>query len=305
MMSLLRHILMGFLLLWTLRARAQQEATYAQYMFNGMAINPAYAGQHRALSVSVLSRFQNVGLPGAPTTQSLSVHSPLANQRFAVGALFVHDKIGVISQTEFSGVYAYRIPINPLATLSFGVQAGFSRYNAQYSLLDIYQTDPAFSQDISETRPNVGAGVFYDHTTWYAGLSMPHMLNNIFTRGSDMTSVRQSFPVILTAGYVFPISRAIYLKPNTLVKMVDGRIVEVDINANFLFDDVLWFGISYHTSNAINLLIDLQVTDQLRFGYSYTASLGEIKTVEIGSHEVFLGYVFKFNSKGIVSPRYF
>ena len=304
-MRRLDAILAGCLLLIALDVHAQQEATYAQYMFNGLAINPAYAGQHKALSISVLSRFQNVGLPGAPTTQSLSVHSPLANQRFAVGALFVHDKIGVISQSEFSGVYAYRIPVTTRGTLSFGVQAGISRYVAQYSQLDIYQSDPAFSADISETRPNIGAGVFYDHTNWYVGLSMPHMLNNIFSRDSNLATVRQPFPVILTGGYVFPISRAIYFKPNALIKMVDGRIVEMDINANFLFDDVVWFGLSYHTSNAINLLIDMQLTDQIRLGYSYTASLGEIKTIEIGSHEIFLGYVFKFNSKGIVSPRYF
>lgn len=289
----------------SLSVRAQQEATYAQYMFNGMAINPAYAGQHRALSVSVLSRFQNVGLPGAPTTQSLTVHSPLVNQRFAVGALFVHDKIGVISQTQFSGVYAYRVPVSLRATLSFGIQAGLSRYVAQYSALDIYQSDPAFSQDVNETRPNIGTGVFLDHTDWYVGLSAPHMLNNVFTRDSDLMTIHQPFPVILTGGVVFPISRLINFKPNTLIKMVDGRIVEVDINANFLFDEVVWVGVSYHTSQALNFLVDLQVTDQLRMGYSYTAALGEIKSAEIGSHEVFLGYIFKFNSKGIVSPRYF
>jgi type IX secretion system PorP/SprF family membrane protein len=299
--------LVGFLffLVCVIPSRAQQEATYAQYMFNGLAINPAYAGQHKALSLSVLARFQNVGLPGAPTTQTFSAHSPLANQRFAVGALFVHDKIGVISQTQFSGMYAYRLPVSAKGTLSFGIQAGLSRYAAQYSALDIYQTDPAFSQDINETRPNIGAGVFLDHTNWYAGLSAPHMLNNVFTRGSNLTSVHQPFPVILTGGVVIPISRAIHFKPNTLIKMVDGRIVEVDINANFLFDEVVWLGVSYHTSQAINILMDLQVTDQLRLGYSYTASLGEIKSIEIGSHEIFLGYVFRFNSKGIVSPRYF
>ncbi len=286
-------------------SQAQQEATYAQYMFNGLAINPAYAGQHRALSVSLLSRFQNVGLPGAPTTQTLAVHSPLANQRFAVGALFVNDKIGVITQTQFSGIYAYRIPISFQGTLSFGIQAGISRYFAQYSALDIYQTDPAFSQDIQEVRPNIGTGAFLDFTNWYIGLSAPHMLNNVFTRGSNLTSIHQPFPIILTGGYVFLISRAVRFKPNTLIKMVDGRIVEVDLNANFLFDEVLWAGISYHTSQALNFIVDLQLTDQLRLGYSYTAALGEIKSAEIGSHEIFLGYIFKFNSKGIVSPRYF
>jgi type IX secretion system PorP/SprF family membrane protein len=176
---------------------------------------------------------------------------------------------------------------------------------AQYSALDIYQSDPAFSQDIYETRPNVGAGVFLDHTNWYVGLSAPHMLNNVFTRDSDLMTIHQPFPVILTGGVVFPISRAIDFKPNTLIKMVDGRLAEVDVNANFLFDEVIWIGISYHTSKAINLMADLQVTDQLRLGYSYTAALGEIKSAEIGSHEIFLGYVFRFNSKGIVSPRYF
>jgi type IX secretion system PorP/SprF family membrane protein len=304
-MRRLSIILASLLLLPASVSWAQQEATYAQYMFNGMAINPAYAGQHRALSVSVLSRFQNVGLPGAPTTQSLAVHSPLVNQRFAVGALFVHDKIGVISQTQFSGVYAYRVPVSLRGTLSFGIQAGVSRYSAQYSALDIYQTDPAFSQDVNETRPNIGTGIFLDHTDWYVGISAPHMLNNVFTRDSDLMTIHQPFPVILTGGVVFPISRSIHFKPNTLIKMVDGRIVEVDINANFLFDEVIWAGISYHTSQALNLLVDLQVTDQLRLGYSYTAALGEIKTVQIGSHEIFLGYIFKFNSKGIVSPRYF
>ncbi len=304
-MRYLPYLLFFLFLLTGLQAAAQQEATYAQYMFNGLAINPAYAGQHQALSVSVLSRFQNIGLSGAATTQTFAIHSPLLNQRFAVGALFVHDKLGVIDQTEFSGIYAYRLPVTENSTLSFGIQAGISKYSAQYTRLDIYQADPIFSQDIIETRPNIGAGVFYNHLNWYVGLSMPHMVNNIFSRGNNLTSIKQSFPIILTGGYVFPISRTIRFKPNALVKMVDNRIVEVDLNANFLFDEVLWFGASYHSSNSFNFLVDVQLTDQIRLGYSYTMALGEIKTVEIGSHEVFLGYIFKFKSKRIVSPRYF
>src|SRR4051794_37943724 len=106
----------------------QQQATYAQYMFNGLAINPAYAGSQEALSVNFLTRFQNVGLPGAPNTQTLSIHSPIAGQRFAVGFLAIHDKIGVINQTGISGIYAYRIPLPNKATLSFGLQIGMASY---------------------------------------------------------------------------------------------------------------------------------------------------------------------------------
>lgn len=284
---------------------AQQQATFAQYMFNGLAINPAYAGQHKALSASVLSRFQNLGLPGAPTTHSFSVHSPLLNQRIAVGALFVYDKIGVISQTGFNGIYAYRLPITSKSSLTLGIQGGVSSYNATYSQLETPQPDPVFSQDIRQLRPNIGAGVFLNCQTWYIGLSAPHLVNNIFTRGSDLATVRQNVPIILSGGYVMDLSSKVKFKPNGLLKLIDNHPVEADINANFLFDGVLWAGVSYRTSNSLNFLLDLQVTDQLRFGYSYTAAFGRIRAIEIGSHEFFVGYILNYKMKGIISPRYF
>lgn len=286
-------------------AHAQQQATFSQYMFNGLAINPAYAGTHEALSASLLTRFQNVGLQGAPTTQTFSIHSPLVNQRMAVGFMVVHDKIGVIGQTGVSGVYAYRIPMNDDATLSFGLQAGLGMYNAQYSQLDVYQIDALFADDIRQTRPNFGAGIFYNHTDWFVGFSMPHMMNNVFSRGANLNTIKQSTPLILTGGYVYTINPMLQVKPNFLFKIVDGRPVELDLNANILFDEVIWFGLSYKFSTALTMLTELQITDQFRFGYSYSVTMGPIRTAELGSHEILLNYRFKFNMKGIVSPRYF
>ncbi|MEP2671111.1 MAG: type IX secretion system membrane protein PorP/SprF [Cyclobacteriaceae bacterium] len=285
--------------------QAQQQATFSQYMFNGVAINPAYAGTHEALSVSLLTRFQNVGLEGAPTTQTLSIHSPLVNQRMAVGLMVVHDKIGIIGQTGVSGIYAYRIPMSNDATLSFGLQAGLGMYNAQYSQLDVYQPDFLFSDDIRQTRPNFGAGVFYNHTNWFVGFSMPHMMNNVFSRGANLNTIKQSTPIILSGGYVYTINPMLSIKPNFLFKVVDNRPVEFDLNANILFDEVIWFGLSYKFSNALTMISELQITDQLRFGYSYSVTMGPIRSAELGSHEILLNYRFKFNMKGIVTPRYF
>src|ERR1043166_6141635 len=122
-----------FALLFTMNAAAQQVASYTQYMFNGLAINPAYAGSHEALSTSFLSRFQNVGLQGAPNTQTLSVHSPLLNKRVALGLLVIHDQISVIDQTGVHFSYAYRLPVfSGKGTLSMGIQAGIGFYRADY-----------------------------------------------------------------------------------------------------------------------------------------------------------------------------
>ena len=313
----MRIFIVGLALsLTSLSGFTQQVATYAQYMFNGLAINPAYAGSHDALSLSALGRFQNVGLPGAPNTQTFSAHSPLLNERVALGFLVVHDELSVIGQTGINAMYAYRLPLNAgKSILSFGLQAGVSIYNAQYSKVDCWQCitnpgysgppDPAFQSNIRETRPNMGAGVFYSTQKFYAGVSMPHMVNNVFERGEDFRTVYQNKPLILTGGYVFTLNRVLKLKPNFLFMMIDNRPVEFDLNASLLFDEVLWFGLSYKSSSQIAMFTQFKINDQLQFGYSYTIAMGPIKTVELGSHEVMLNYRFWFHKKGVISPRYF
>src|SRR5688572_1975840 len=184
----MRIFLTGLIVLLSFSiASAQQAATYSQYMFNTLAINPAYAGSHDALSISALGRFQNVGLSGAPNTQTLSVHSPLVNSRVGVGLLVIHDELSVIGQTGIHFSYAYRLPVNnKKATLAFGLQGGMSMYNAQYTKLDLYNNaangnpDPLFSENIRDQRPNFGAGIYYSTQKSYVGISMPTMVNNVF-----------------------------------------------------------------------------------------------------------------------------
>lgn len=289
-------------------ANAQQVATYAQYMFNGLAINPAYAGSHEVLSATALVRFQNVGLDGAPKTQTFSLHSPLLNKRVGLGVLAIRDEIGVITQTGLQFSYAYRIPLSEKVTLSMGLQGGIGIYDANYTELELPPTptpDPAFQYDVHETRPNIGAGLYLYSANYYIGLSAPHLVNNAFDRGENFETIYQNKPILLTAGYVFPIHRLLKLKPNFLLKVVDDRPVEFDLNANLLFDEVLWAGISYKSTKTISVILQAQITDQLQVGYSYQISAGPIRTVELGSHEVMLNYRFKYNKKNIVSPRYF
>jgi len=289
---------------------AQQQATYAQYMFNGLAINPAYAGSHDVLSASALLRYQSVGVPGAPNTQTLSVHSPLNNEKVALGMLIIHDKIGVIDQVGVNAIYAYRLFFSKdkerPKVLSFGLQAGFSTYQAKYSELDIYHpTDPSFTQDVNQAMPNFGFGMYYYTDKFYAGLSAPNLMYNVFDRGDDLETIVQSNPIILTSGYVFALSRLIKLRPNFLMKILDKKAVELDLNANLSFDDVLWLGVSYQAFSSVNLLAEVQVTNQIRIGYSYAFRTSSIKRVDLGSHEFMINYKFKYPKSGIITPRHF
>ena len=58
-MKHIRNILLtGTAVLAMVQAYAQQEVMVSQYMFNGLFLNPAYAGSHGYVSSSLLHRAQ-------------------------------------------------------------------------------------------------------------------------------------------------------------------------------------------------------------------------------------------------------
>lgn len=297
---------MNFALLYSLNTWGQQQATFSQYMFNGLAINPAYAGSHNVMSATASMRYQSLGLEGAPNTQTFSAHSPLLNDKVGIGVLFVRDKIGVIEQMSLNGSYAYRIGLGEKFKLAFGLQAGITTYDANYSeLVILNQNDPAFQEDIDETRPNFGGGIYLNSENFYFGVSAPHLVNNVFDRGPDLTTIVQENPIMINTGYVITLSRMFTLMPNTLVKFVDGRPVEFDFNSTVSVDDVLWVGASVKAFNAVTLLTQLQITTQFRLGYSYSITSNSLRTVDLGSHEIMLNYQFKYPKDGLITPRHF
>jgi len=302
--------LIVFMLLWVSDSYGQQQATFSQYMFNMLAINPAYAGSQETLSATALLRYQSIGVPGAPNTQTLSAHSPLRNEKVALGFLVIHDKIGVIDQVGINAIYAYRLFLSSKnqrpKVLSFGLQAGFNTYNARYSELNMYNPgDPLFNSDIRQTTPNFGFGIYYYTDKYYAGISAPNLMYNVFERGQDFETITQTNPIMFMGGYVFSLSRVVKLKPNFLVKLLDDKLVEIDLNANVSFDDVLWLGVSYKINSAVDLLTEIQVTNQIRIGYSYSFTTNSLNRVDLGSHEFMINYRFKYPKLGVVTPRHF
>lgn len=280
-------------------AFAQFEAGYTQYMFNGLAINPAYAGSHQSLDISLISRFQSPAVDGTPNTQTLSMHSGIKNKNIGLGLMVITDKIGVTRQTGFYASFAYKIKFKK-STLSLGLQGGATSIKSDYSQLLIKQPgDPLASGDIKELQPNIGAGLYYHSKYFYAGLSMPQMIAEI------NNNISQLKPIILTSGIVFRLNEALMLKPNILLRFVEQKVVEMNYNLNLLVHEILWLGVSYRPTSSISGLMELQLTDQLRLGYAYDATLSDLRRADSGSHEIMLNFQLRFSKKKVVNPRYF
>jgi type IX secretion system PorP/SprF family membrane protein len=291
-------------------AMAQQEAMYTQYMFNMLAINPAYAGSRNVASVTALYRDQWVGMEGAPRTGTLTLDAPLDDKHLGLGIQVYNDRIGITNTTGGYFSYAYRIRFDQ-GTLAFGLQGGLSQYRADFTSVALNTGSPvdvAFSQNINKMLLNFGTGIYYSTDRFYLGLSSPQLLNNKLsdlTVQEDNSFAGQHLHVFLATGYVFPVNEDLNFKPSVLLKGVRGAPLEADLNATLWIRDVIAIGAQYRTEASIAGLIELQVSPQFKIGYAYDSSTTKLVQYNSGSHEIMLRYEFGFPKGKILSPRYF
>jgi type IX secretion system PorP/SprF family membrane protein len=288
---------------------AQQLPQFTQYMYNTISINPAYAGSREALSIVGLHRSQWVGFKGGPITQTLSIHTPLRNERVGLGLSFIEDDLGPQNFSYLYGDFSYTIPAGYKTKLAFGIKAGFTGFTFDQEFRgDIGNiNDPLIYGTEDRWSPNIGAGVFLHSDKYYLGLSAPRILNNDLNTEKDFEALER-ISYYFTGGYVFDLSKSLKFKPAFLVKATNGAPVSYDLTGNFLFNEKFWLGGSYRINNqtaAIGGIVDFQVSRQLRIGYAYEKPISDIARYTTGTHEVLLIYEFKFISDKLKSPRYF
>lgn len=293
------------------KAEAQIDPQFTQYMFNETFINPAYVGSRESISATLLYRNQWVGIDGAPKTQTFSIHAPLKSRRIGLGVSVINEEIGISHQLSVYGYFAFRI-LYPHSALSFGLGGGFSNHEERLSsVTTIAQGDQQFMNDVTKDfLPNSSFGIYYYNKKFYAGLSIPRLMENKIVISSVNSVVENKvnyklWHYNLATGYVFTLNEDLKFKPSLLIKMVQNAPVETDIDANFIIHDFLWLGVGYRTGDAVAGLVGLQISRQLMFGYSYDYTLTPLQTYNSGTHELSLRYNFGYNKKLVISTRYF
>jgi type IX secretion system PorP/SprF family membrane protein len=293
---------------------AQQDAMYSQYMFNHLALNPAYAGKDGFLTGVLLFRKQWVGLDGAPSTASFAMHAPSRNDRHGYGLQLVNDEIGVTRNTTLNLNYAFRIHMGENAVLALGLLGSLTNYNADFNSVrtgsDIDPAngiDPAFNgNNINLMIPNAGAGLFFHTKRFYLGASAPRLIEQHLSDKGTSSEALQSRHYFATTGLVIGADHAaVKFRPSILAKYQPAAPIQFDFNAHFLFADKFWLGASYRTRDAVVFMAELNLSTWLRLGYAYDYSITDLSNFTTGSHEFMLGFDLNFNKRAMISPRYF
>lgn len=287
---------------------AQHTPLTSQYLFNGLLINPAYAGSRDALAANLTWRNQWVGIEGAPETQVLSVHAPLNRRKMGLGLMILNDRIGVSRETGIYFNYAYRIKFRK-GRLSFGLGGGLSILKAEWTeVRTTEQGDAQFAQNTpSALQPNFSAGAFYYKKKFFMGASVPFFLSHRYNADRNNYSVSndvRQYQPMLTGGYVFDLNRKLKLKPSALLRYQYGGAVQGDLSANLIIREKVWLGASYRSGDSFVGMLEVLPKPQLRFGYSYDMGISSITPYHSGTHEVMVQYEFGYRIK-IRDPRYF
>lgn len=287
-------------------ANAQQDPQFTQFFYNKLIMNPAYAGSKDLLCLTGLYRSQWTGLDGQPTSFLFSADAQLPllfGQYFGVGFTGYGDFIG------FEKNYSFRLAANWRSKQLIGpgyLRAGLDLGATSKGIDGAKWIYPSGIQENSIEQLNgrnniafeAGVGVYYYSdpsaaNSWYAGVSLLHLAGMRFA-DINITQARHMF---IMGGYTFSnmFNGDWAINPNVLIK-TDFATAQVDLNANAIYKENFWGGLTYRFQDAIgiNLGLNLQGVKAslpaLQIGYSYDINLSRLSSYNSGSHEIVLRY---------------
>jgi len=322
------HILTITLALFASATQAQQTIQFSQYVFNGLAINPAYAGYKEDVTLNLSSRVQWVGINNAPKTGTASIDGLLntTDKNVGLGLIATYDQLGPETTSSVYVNYAYRLRLDALDTkrLCFGIALGAIQYRLNGDLFNATDAGdgsvPTGSQ--SNATPDFRLGIYYYSSSFYAGASVFNLLTGLNTNLVDNIQLaKQVRTAYFTAGAMLPLSDYIDLKPSFMLKSDFKGPANLDVGTYLVFNKSVWLGTSYRTgvsiwtngslqsglsnSDAVAAIVQFNVNDHFRIGYSYDFTTSSLASSQTGSHELSLSLGFPGKKQRVISPRYF
>lgn len=288
-------IVFSFLVIET-KVEGQLVPVYSQYLVNQSVINPAFAGGNNCLNITALYRQQWSNYEGAPSTRTLSVHSPLRNRSLALGLNVVNDVMGVTSNTLIEGQFAYRIRLSRAHKLSLGLGVGLFLNKNNLAKVKVNDGgDEVFATNVNSTLPTFSFGAYFEHKRYFIGVSALNLNRNMVTA---QTFIYQQ-PIYLLAGYNYKVNEMLSLSPSVLLKKINRNPLQLDLNLFLTYNKQFRFGASYRTVDALYFVLQFQLNEQLQIGYSYDYALTAIRAFQNGSHEISVRYLFQYKTQTV------
>lgn len=274
--------------------RAQWDVQFSDYTALKSYYNPATSGADGMLNVQAAYSMQMVGYKHAPQTMYVGADMPVyfLSPRHGAGLSFFNDNAGIFSTTKISVQYAYNAKVGQLGRLAVGFQGAMLTEKIDPAKATLEESnDPAFPSSATDgNRVDLGAGLYYCHPKFWAGVSSLHLLAPTIEIGErNEVSIDRMF--YLMGGCNIKLKNSlISVHPSFLVQSnLKSWREDVQCKVMYEYDGRVFFGgLGYSPGISTTVLIG-GVFHGISIGYNYqmyTQGIGMLN----GSHELVFGY---------------
>lgn len=294
------------------KTEAQTDAQMSQYYEVPTLFNPAAIGPTDFIRIRGAGRLQWIGIDGAPKTFLGAADMPfkVGTQRFGVGVVAQQEGIGLYNSLNLGAQIGYKLR-KLGGEFTIGLQIGM--FDQRFKGSEVYipdgdeyhqsGDDAIPTTDIHGTALDLGAGVWFNRRTWYAGVSMTHLTSPSIKMGgenggsgTDETiyefDVRRT--LYFTAGCNIPIKNTLFeVMPSVLAKS-DFTFFSAEATLRGRYNKFLSFGVGYRWNDAVIATIAAEIKN-FYIGYSFDYATSSLHSASAGSHEIVVGYSLKLN----------
>ncbi|QMU26888.1 PorP/SprF family type IX secretion system membrane protein [Adhaeribacter radiodurans] len=300
----MRKYLYVLTILFTVRIStfAQQQPQFSHYSFNGMYLSPAYAGITDKTEINMLYRYQWAGYNasfdggGAPKTGLISISLPVRFLGGGVGLYATNDRLGATESTSAALAYSAHIKVGT-GKLGIGIQGNLTNIKkGDYRPND--PGDPSVPENSSDSKYDIGAGLWYQSSILYIGGGINNLLQSKFrfedsarneTSGFGLFTARNH--AYLTAGYYLNVSPAVTVVPTAIVKY-DLNKLSVEAGGRAILNEKYYAGVGYRHQEAVTGMAGIYLlrNNALQLGYAFDLTTFNPEAKALTSHEIILSY---------------
>ncbi|MFT4777693.1 MAG: type IX secretion system PorP/SprF family membrane protein [Flavobacteriales bacterium] len=322
-MGIIRILVLVFVVLSSTAIKAQQDPQFTQWFNDKQSFNPAFVGANDGVCGgnnciggffrNQWSGFENSdGTLSRPNTFMFNYSGRLQtskhdNSPMGIGVTFYSDQLGQETNTVFRASGAYHLENVGSGTLSMGLSLGFFGKKLGNDWLppdgiESISGDGAINnQEVTDGSFDMNLGLYYYvPNDYYIGLSTTHLT----AQDLDQLNIKAARHYYLMGGKNFSLGGDLDLRTNILAKS-DLNKSSLDINANLLYSQMLYGGVSYRPGDAFAVHAGIEYgtttsektlkkTICYRMGYSYDFTTSELRNYSGGSHELFVGVCFSY-----------
>jgi type IX secretion system PorP/SprF family membrane protein len=239
----------------------------------------------------------------------MSLHGPILNKNLGLGLTLVSDEMGPRNVISAYGNVAYILRLSQKWKLSFGVNAGYNRYQFNFSEVkfQVGESPAELYQNQTPGTLDINSGIYLRSGSFFFGASATHLnAPNVYSYVADQGTGKFTYKIrthiFVTAGKSFIVSKNLVFAPTMLFKQV-GDVNTADINLNFFIFKKMWLGAFYRSDYGPGALLQYYITNKFRVGYSYDSGMNDARRLG-GSHEVMIGFDFSQSKSRMVNPRF-